>query len=97
MVREIYEVYAKIVDANGTYNTLSGHPKTYDSRGYGDDVEKTLLRAQGGFAETWASMCKVDTRQLQVVFLIRAKTGEVIDRKIIGTIPDDPGRVTPET
>ena len=32
--REIYEVYAKIVDANGAYNTLNGYPKAFDSRNY---------------------------------------------------------------
>ena len=34
MIRTIYEVYAKVVDANGAYNILTGYPKTFDSRSY---------------------------------------------------------------
>lgn len=49
MIRTIYEVYAKVVDANGAYNTLTGYPKTFDSRSYGGDTEKTLQRAKGEF------------------------------------------------
>ena len=45
MKRAIFEVYAKVVDANGTYNTLSGYPKAFDSRSYGGDIDKTLLQA----------------------------------------------------
>lgn len=63
MERQIFEVYAKIVDANGSYNTLSGYPKVFDSRSYNDDVEKALKRATGEFAETWGAFCKRDDRQ----------------------------------
>ena len=97
MVREIYEVYAKVVDANGSYNTLTGYPKVFDSRSYDDDVDKTLLRASGELGTTYGAMSKRDDRQLQLALLIRAKTGDVIDKKIVGTIPDDPGRVIQET
>ena len=97
MVREIYEVYAKVVDANGAYNTLSGYPKVFDSRQYGDDIEKTRTRASGALGEVYGAMAKRDDRQLQIAMLIRAKTAEILESKIIGTIPDDPGRVTPET
>ena len=89
MKRQIYEVYAKVVDANGSYNTLSGYPKAFDSHNYSDDVDKALLRATGEFAETWGAMCKVDTRQLQMVMLMSAD-GFVIDRKVIGAIADLP-------
>lgn len=47
MRRAIFEVYAKVVDANGSYNTLSGYPKVFDSRHYNNDIAKTLQRAQG--------------------------------------------------
>ena len=50
MRREIYEVYAKVVDANGTYNNLSGYPKSFDSRSYNNDPEKALIRASGAAA-----------------------------------------------
>ena len=89
MKRQIYEVYAKIVDANGTYNTLSGYPKVFDSRGYDNDIDKTLKRATGAFASCWSDMCSVDSRQLQMVMLMSAD-GFVIDKKVIGAIEDLP-------
>ena len=51
MQREIYEVTAKIVDANGTFNTLSGYPKTFDSKNYNNDIDKTRNRAMGEWHE----------------------------------------------
>lgn len=89
MTRTIYEVYAKVVDANGSYNTLTGYPKTFDSRSYGGDTEKTFRRANGEFHDTFGEMCKLDTRQLQTVILMTA-AGQIIDRKTIGKIADDP-------
>ena len=91
--RVIYEVYAKIVDANGSYNTLSGYPKTFDSRNYDGDADKTLKRAQGEFHDTFGAMCKRDDRQVQTVMLLSAG-GYMIDTKTIGAIPDDPDEVT---
>lgn len=87
MKREIYEVYAKIVDANGSYNTLSGYPKTFDSRNYDHDINKTELRAYGEFYETLGAMCKRDDRQVQTVLLIRSD-GLVIDYRSIGKLND---------
>lgn len=85
--RQIFEVYAKIVDANGNYNTLSGYPQIFDSRSYNDDIDKTLRRAMGAFASCWSGMCSVDTRQLQMVILMSAD-GSIIDRKVFGKIED---------
>jgi len=64
MEREIYEVYAKVVDANGTYSTLSGYPKSFDSRSYNNDIEKARRRAEGEFSTTWGTMCLRDDRKL---------------------------------
>lgn len=89
MERNIYEVYAKIIDANGNYNTLSGYPKVFDSRSYNNDVEKTLRRAMGEFHETFGAMCKRDDRQMQTVILMSA-TGQVVDRQFVGKVPDEP-------
>ena len=89
MKRQIYEVYAKVVDANGTYNTLSGYPKSFDSHNYSDNVDKALMRATGEFASTWGTMCLREDRQLQTVILMSAD-GFVIDRKVIGKIEDLP-------
>ena len=96
MRREIYEVYAKVVDANGTYNNLSGYPKSFDSRSYNNDPEKALIRASGELSAAHAAMSKIDTRKLQIAWLIRAKTCEMLEKIVIGTIPDDSGQVTPE-
>lgn len=89
MQRQIYEVYAKVVDANGNYNTLSGYPKVFDSRSYNHDIEKALRRATGAFAACWSDMCSVDTRQLQTVILMSAD-GYILDKKQLGRIADLP-------
>lgn len=89
MKREIYIVDATIVDANGTFNKLPGYPKLFDSRSYGNDIEKTKRRAEGDMSEAYGAMCKVDTRQLQTVILMTAD-GAVLDRKFIGRIADLP-------
>lgn len=89
MKRQIFEVYAKVVDATGAYNTLSSYPKTFDSRSYDGDIDKALKRATGEFCETFGAMCKNDSRQLQTVILMSAD-GFIIDRKNIGEIADDP-------
>lgn len=72
MKRQIFEVYAKVVDANGAYNTLSGYPKVFDSRNYNNDIDKTIKRARGEFHDTIGAMGKRDDRQLQTVILISA-------------------------
>lgn len=89
MKRQIFEVYAKVVDANGTYNTLNSYPKTFDSRTYNNDIDKTLMRATSEFASTWSAMCLREDRQLQMVMLMTAD-GFVIDKKVIGKIADLP-------
>lgn len=86
MARNIFEVYAKVVDANGTYNTLTGYPKVFDSKNYSDDVDKALKRAKGEFYETIGAMCKRDDRQIQTVILMNAK-GFIIDSKSMGDFP----------
>lgn len=89
MQRNIFEVYAKVIDANGAYNTLSGYPKVFDSRNYDNNIEKALQRAKGEFHETFGAMCKRDDRKLQMVLLMSA-LGQVIERQTIGGVPDDP-------
>lgn len=89
MKRQIFVVYASVVDANGSYNPLSGYPKKFDSVNYGNDIDKTQLRATGDFAECWGAMCKVDTRQQQTVMLMTS-SGLVLDTRTIGAIADLP-------
>ena len=89
MERQIYEVYAKVVGSDGSYSTLSGYPKSFDSRNYNNDINKTLMRATGEFASTWGAMCLREDRQLQMVMLMTAD-GFVIDKKVIGKIAEVP-------
>lgn len=84
MARNIFRVEAWIVDANGTFNTLSGYPKNFDSNSYDGDIDKALRRAMGDFSEVFGAFCKRDDRQIQTVVLTQAN-GQLIDRKSIGT------------
>ena len=63
----VYTVNAWIIDANGTFNYLSGYPKAFNSKNYDNDVNKALQRAKGSFHTTIGNMCAVDNRKLQTV------------------------------
>ena len=89
MERQIFIVNAQIVDANGTFNVLSGYPKTFDSKNYDNDVAKARQRAEGDFSECFGAMCKRDDRQLQTVMLYTAD-GYAIDHKALGKIAEIP-------
>ena len=82
-MRQIFIVNAFVVDANGTFNNLSGYPKTFDSKNYQNDIGKTQRRAEGDMSETWGAMCKVDTRQIQTVTLSTVD-GFQIEKKTCG-------------
>ena len=86
MVREIFKVTAEIVDANGTYNALSGYPKTFDSRNYANDIEKTRQRAVGDWHEVLGAFAKRDDRQLQIAQVIQLSVGAVIENEYFGAI-----------
>lgn len=93
MQRQIFIVNAYIVDANGTFNTLDGYPKTFDSKNYSGDIDKAQKRADGDASETWGAMCKRDDRKFQCVTL-EAVDGFQLYKKSIGTLkePDpEPG------
>ena len=94
MTRQIFIVDAHIVDANGTFNYITGYPKTFDSRSYNNDIDKTQIRAIGDASDVFGDMCKVDTRQLQTVVVMTAD-GFVVEKRTIGKIADIP-EPTPE-
>lgn len=79
MARQIYIVNAYIVDSNGTFNVLTGYPKSFDSRNYNDNVDKALQRAEGEFHDTIGTICKRDDRQIQTV-TISDVTGFMIEK-----------------
>lgn len=86
MQREIYEVHADIVDANGTYSKLSGYPKSFDSKNYDNDLDIARQRAYGQYHEALGAMCKRDDRQLQYSYIIRVSDGIQIEKSVIGAI-----------
>jgi len=90
MRREIYEVCAKVVDANGAYNNLSGYPKTFDSKSYDNNIEKTRQRAYGEWHEALGAMSKIDTRQVQFAYIIRASDGMQMECSRIGQMAELP-------
>jgi len=90
MKREIFIVQAYIVDANGTFNYLSGYPKTFDSSNYNGDIDKAKQRAIGDCSEAYGGMCKIDSRQLQIAMVIQASDGLQIRCDTIGAIAELP-------
>lgn len=90
MQREIYEVYAKVVDANGNYNTLTNYPKAFDSRNYSNDIAKTYNRAIGEYHSTLGTMYTRDDRQIQIAMVIRASDGVQIEMEKIGELAELP-------
>ena len=97
--REIFGVYANIIDANGTFNALSGYPKLFDSKNYDNDIDKTRQRAYGEWHEALGAMGKRDDRQLQLAYIIRMSDGMLIEGSKFGEIadlPDPEPEVEPE-
>jgi len=90
MQREIYQVNAMIVDANGTFNQLSGYPKVFDSKLYDNDIDKAERRAKGEYSEVLGAMYKRDDRPLQVANIIEVSHGSVLPSTFIGQMPEVP-------
>lgn len=94
MQREIYEVTAKIIDANGTFNTLTGYPKTFDSKNYGNNIVKAYKRAEGEWHDAMSAMSKIDTRPIQIAYVIRISDGVQVLNGRYGDMPDVPDEGT---
>ena len=88
MARQIFIVDAHIVDANGTFNYISGYPKRFDSNSYDSDIDKTQRRAEGDMSEAWGAMCKRDDRQIQTVTLSTVD-GFQIERRTMGQFTEE--------
>lgn len=94
MKRQIFEVHKKVLGASvgGYVPMASGYPKVFDSHAktYADDIEAAQIAATGAFATAWSEICSTAaTRDMQVVILMTAD-GFVLDKKVIGEIPDLP-------
>ena len=87
MARTILEVDAKVVDANGTYNHMSGYPKRFDSNSYSEDLEGTMKRAKAEYYNTLGSMYGNQAgRQIQTVTLSNVR-GDLILHDSMGNFP----------
>lgn len=94
MKRQIFEVHKKVLGASvgGYVPMASGYPKVFDSHAaaYADDIEAAKIAATGAFAAAWSEICNTaSNRDMQVVILMTAD-GFVLDKKVIGEIPDIP-------
>lgn len=90
MTQEIFVVNAQIVDANGTFSSLSGYPKAFKSIAYGNDVAKTKQRALGDWHDVMGSFGKRDDRQIQTAFVMQVSTGAFIATGQYGKLPELP-------
>ena len=90
MYRQIFVVYAHIVDATGKLTILDGYPKAYDSQHYNNDVDKTQNRALADAHGLLSDMYTKDTRQLQLVKVETADGFELFKQSIgaLAPLPD---------
>ena len=92
MKREIYEVTAKVVDASGSYNNLTGYPQSFDSHQNNDDLDKARYKAYAAFdsAGSAGNTAAANGRPLTIVSIIRISDGLQLDKKCIGSMPELP-------
>lgn len=88
-MRNIFIVNATIVDSNGTYSTVSGFPKRFDSESYvtsENPTETALRRAKAAYHTQLGLNYAVDGRMMQTVTLSQAD-GRIIMRESEGSFP----------
>lgn len=90
MEQEIFVLYAHIVDANGTFNILSGYPKSFKSTSYDNSIETAQKRAIGEWHEAMGAFAKRDDRQVQTAFVVQVSKGIVIANSTYGELPQLP-------
>ena len=96
MVQEIFVVNAQVVDANGTFNPLSGYPKAFKSVAYDNNIEKARQRALGDFYDVMGAFGKRDNRQVQTAFVMQISNGAFIANASFGALPTLPDPEPPE-
>ena len=97
MARTILEVDAFVVDANGTFNHMSGYPKRFDSKNYNDDLEGTMRRARAEYFTTLGTLYgSQSNRQIQTVMLYNVK-GRIVLSESIGDFPAPEPEPEPNT
>lgn len=90
MQRQIFMVYAHVVDSTGKFSILDGYPKAYDSKVNGNDVDKAQNRALADAHGLLADMYTKGTRQLQLVRVETADGFELFKQSIgaLAELPD---------
>lgn len=90
MQRQIFLVYAHVVDSTGKLSILDGYPKAYDSKVNGNDVDKAHKKALADAHGLLADMYTKDTRQLQLVKVETADGFELFKQSIgkLAELPD---------
>ena len=94
MKRQIFEVQKEVIAAVGNNYYVansSGYPKVFDSHAeaYADNIDAALLAATGAFAQAWSEICAAKNCDMSTVILMTAD-GFIIDKKVVGAIPDLP-------
>ena len=92
MKREIYEVNAKVVDASGGYNNLTGYPKSFDSHQNSDNLDTAKNKAYSSYADACSAgyLAANSGRPLTIVTLTRVSDGLQIEKTNIGNMPELP-------
>ena len=92
MLREIYVVNAKVVDAAGAYNDIQGYPISFDSHQNNDDIDKAEAKAYASYhsACSAGNTAKANGRPLTIVTLTRISDGVQIEGTAIGKMPEWP-------
>ena len=87
--REVYEVSAKVVDASGGYNNLTGYPQSFDSHQNSDNCDKAYFKAMAAYsdAEKAGYTAAQSGRPLTIVSLLRVSDGMQLKKTCIGKIP----------
>lgn len=94
-MRQIYIVSATQVVVSdshpeGVLSNLPNYPKTFDSRSYNDDVDKTYMMAKADFLSEQATLITADNpnRVLWTVAFTRADGRQMMPPESLGSLPD---------
>ena len=89
MQRQIFMVYAHVVDSTGKLTILDGYPKAYDSQHNNNDIDKTQKKALADAHNLLSDMYTKDTRQLQLV-KVETTDGFEVYKQSIGALAELP-------
>ena len=90
MTRQIFVVYAHVVDGAGAFSVPTGYPKPFDSKHYNNDIERTEDAARADAHDLLSGMYKAGTRQVQYVRILTADGFKIYEEKIgaLAELPD---------